>query len=459
MISLHAGWAEEDANLWWANLCGLVRELVVGRAVAAVGVTGMVPCVVLVDEDGDPLRLSIQQNDARALDEIAELRATFDGTRILARTGAAITQQSVAPTLMWLARHEPSMWSRAVLVQGSYDFIVSRLTGVAGVEIDWAVESGLYDLETEAWADDVLGAAGVSQALLPPIRQPLDIAGVVTPAAAAVTGLEVGIPVMAGVADHVAAAFAAGIVDEGEMLIKLGGAGDILMATDTPLIDERLFFDLHVIPGKFLPNGCMATSGSLVRWFQRELADGRSLRELDAEAESVASAAEGVLALPYFLGEKTPLNDPSARGAFVGLRLGHTRAHLYRAVLEAVAYGFRHHVEVFDELGHPPRRIRVSDGGARSAIWTQIIADVLNAPLEVIAGQGGAALGAAFVAGMAMGSFSDWREIERFADVGAIVQPRPCEVYERGYLTYRSLYPALRNLSRDLAPALKDGPS
>ena len=149
LISLHAGWAEEDANLWWANLCGLVRELVVGRAVVAVGVTGMVPCVVLVDEDGDPLRLSIQQNDARALDEIAELRATFDGTRILARTGAAITQQSVAPTLMWLARHEPSMWSRAVLVQGSYDFIVSRLTGVAGVEIDWAVESGLYDLETE----------------------------------------------------------------------------------------------------------------------------------------------------------------------------------------------------------------------------------------------------------------------------------------------------------------------
>ena len=174
---------------------------------------------------------------------------------------------------------------------------------------------------------------------------------------------------------------------------------------------------------------------------------------------SRASGAEGVLALPYFLGEKTPLNDPNARGAFVGLHLGHTRAHLYRAVLEAVAYGFRHHVEVFTELGHPPQRIRVSDGGARSAIWTQIIADVLNAPLEIVAGQGGAAVGAAFVAGMAMGSFSDWREIERFAEVGAIVQPRPCDVYERGYLAYRSLYPALQNLSRDLAPSLKEGPS
>ena len=448
LISPHAGWAEEDANLWWTNACELIRELAIGRPIAAVGVTGMVPCVVVLDKDGDPLRASIQQNDARAMDEIAELRATFDATRILARTGAPITQQSVAPTLMWLARYEPSVWSRVALIQGSYDFVATRLTGVPGVETNWAVESGLCDLESASWADDILAAAGVPSRLLPPIRQPLDVAGVVTPTAAVATGLAIGVPVMAGVADHVAAAFAAGVLDEGDLLVKLGGAGDILMATDAPLIDERLFFDLHVVPGKFLPNGCMATSGSLVRWFQRELAHGRPLRELDDEAAAVPPGADGVLALPYFLGEKTPLNDPNARGAFVGLHLGHTRAHLYRAVLEAVAYGFRHHVEVFTELGHPPQRIRVSDGGARSAVWTQTIADVLNAPLEIVGGQGGAAIGAAFVAGMATGSFSDWRQIERFGGVTATVIPRPADVYERGYHAYRGLYPALQDVLR-----------
>jgi xylulokinase len=446
LISRHAGWAEEDAGLWWANVCELVRELVVGRTIAAVGVTGMVPCVVLTDRQGRLLRPSIQQNDARAVDEITELRSSFDADRILARTGSPITQQSVAPTLLWLARHEPEVWSQAALVQGSYDFIVSRLTGAAGVEANWAVESGLFDLETNSWAEDILSTAGISSHLMPPVRQPLDIAGVVTEKAAVETGLEAGVPVMTGVADHVAAAFAAGVIDEGELLIKLGGAGDILMATDAPLIDERLFFDLHVIPGKFLPNGCMATSGSLIRWFQRELAQGCPLRDLDNEAQAIAAGAEGVLALPYFLGEKTPLNDPNARGAFVGLHLGHTRAHLYRAVLEAIAYGFRHHVDVFTELGHTPTRVRVSDGGAKSPIWTQIIADVLGTPIEIVGGQGGAAVGAAYVAGMAMGAFSDWRDIERFATVTGTVMPQPADVYERGYRAYRSLYPALKEV-------------
>lgn len=195
-----------------------------------------------------------------------------------------------------------------------------------------------------------------------------------------------------------------------------------------------------------MPNGCMATSGSLVRWFQRELADGRDLADLDAEAAAVQAGADGVVALPYFLGEKTPVHDPGARGAFVGLHLGHTRAHLYRAVLESIAYAFRHHVEVFSELGHAPRRIRVSDGGAKSATWTQIIADVLDMPLEIVGGLGGAAVGAAFVAGIASGALDDWREIERYTRVAATVQPRPCDAYEHGYRAYRALYPAIKEV-------------
>ena len=188
----------------------------------------------------------------------------------------------------------------------------------------------------------------------------------------------------------------------------------------------------------------MATSGSLIRWFQSELAGGVALERLDEEAAAVGPGAGGVVALPYFLGEKTPLHDPEACGAFVGLRLDHTRAHLYRAILEGVAFAFRHHLEIFRELGHPSLRARVCDGGAQSRVWTRIIADVLGVPLEPVALRSGSALGAAYLAGLGTGVFDDWRGIEAFVTIGETVESQPLEVYERNYRAYRSLYPAIK---------------
>lgn len=442
--SPHPGWAEEDTEDWWRNICELTRELVSDRQVAAVGVSGMVPCVILLDEEGGVLRRSIQQNDARAVEEISDLRRRLVDARVLERTGSPITQQSVGPTLMWLAGHEPDVLGRAGTVLGSYDLAAFRLTGERGVEANWALESGLFDLETGRWAEDIVAAVGVDPSLLPPIRRPDEIVGHVTPEAARETGLRTGSPVVAGSADHVASAFAAGIIDEGDLLVKLGGAGDILLATGEPLVDERLYLDFHLVPRKFLPNGCMAASGSLIRWFQTELAGGASLEQLDREAEETEPGAGGIVALPYFLGEKTPVNDPAARGAFVGLHLGHRRGHLFRAVLEATAFGFRHHVDVFVERGHPPRGVRVTNGGAGSRLWTQVTADVLGMPLEKLASHGGSALGAAFVAGMGAGSFSDWHEIERFVSVADVVEPQNHDAYDTPYRIYRALYPAIK---------------
>jgi xylulokinase len=444
--SPHPGWAEEDTEQWWANVCELARELASGTDVAAVGISGMVPCVILLDASGKVLRRSIQQNDARAVGEIEELRERLSGARILERTGSPITQQSVGPTFMWLARHEPQVWEQARTVLGSYDLVVSRLTGARGVEANWALESGLYDLETRAWAQDIVEAVGADVSLLPPVRRPDEVVGKVTGEAAAATGLDSGTPVVAGSADHVASAFAAGIVEEGDLLVKLGGAGDILLATEEPLVDERLYLDFHLAPGKYLPNGCMAASGSLIRWFQSHVAGGVPLDELDREAAEVSPGADGVVALPYFLGEKTPINDPGARGAFVGLHLGHQRGHLFRAVLEGIAFGFRHHVDVFVERGHPPRRVRVTNGGARSHVWAQITADVLGRPLEKLRTTGGSAIGAAFAAGIGVGTFSDWREIERFVEVAEVVEPHGHDAYQTPYRTYRALYPALREV-------------
>jgi xylulokinase len=233
-------------------------------------------------------------------------------------------------------------------------------------------------------------------------------------------------------------------VHEGDLLVKLGGAGDILLTTEEPLVDWRLFLDFHLAPGLYLPNGCMAASGSFIRWFQAEVAGGAPLAELDAEAAAIGPGAGGVIALPYMLGEKTPLQDPDARGAFVGLTLSTRRGHLFRAVLEGISFGFRHHLDVFAELGHVPQRVRVANGGARSALWKQVTADILGLPLETLRSHPGSALGAAFVAGMGVGAFRTWDEIDRFVEVGDVVEPRDHDRYEQAYRTFRALYPALK---------------
>ncbi len=448
--TLHAdrpGWAEEDVEQWWANVVDLCRELVPGREIAAVGVSGMVPCVILADADGRPIRRSIQQNDARAVDEIRELDRLLADALVLERTGSAITQQSVGPTALWLQRNEPEAWARTRTIAGSYDTIVRILTGERSVESNWALESGLYDMGTEAWAPDILAAARIDPSLLPPVRRPDEVVGRVTVAAAAATGLAPGTSVVAGSADHVASAFSAGLVRNGDLLVKLGGAGDILLATARPLVDRRLYLDYHLRPGLFLPNGCMAASGSFIRWFQAEVAGGESLARLDEEAEAAGPASGGVVALPYMLGEKTPIHDPDARGAFVGLTLSTTRGDLFRAVLESIAFGFRHHLDVFAELGQTPRRARVTNGGASSRLWKQVTADVLGLPLETLAGHPGSALGAAYVAGMGVGAFGSWDEIERFVRVNGVVEPRDHEAYERPYQVFRSLYPALQEVT------------
>lgn len=456
LSSPRPGWAEEDPEEWWRNVCDLVPRLLKdtrasGDAVAAVGVSGMVPTLICLDSNGEPLRPSIQQNDARAGDEIVELRATLAGANVLGRTGSGITQQSIGPKVLWLGRNEPDTLSRTTAMCGSYDFVVRRLSGGGcSTEANWALESGLYDLGSETWAEDICAASGTERRWLGDIRRPSEVVGETSMGEA---GLQVGVPVVAGSADHVASAFSAGLVEEGDLLVKLGGAGDILFTSAHPVVDKRLFLDYHPVPGLFLPNGCMAASGSVIRWFSEELAGDAPLGKLDREAEEAGVGAGGIVALPYFLGEKTPINDPWARGTFVGLHLGHKRGHLFRAILESIAFGFAHHVEVLEELGLRPRRVRVTNGGSRSRLWKQIVADVLGLPMESIVRHPGSSLGAAFTAGMGVGAFEDWSEIERFVEVDERVEPdeENHRRYRELYEIYRSLYPALVEQQHALA--------
>jgi xylulokinase len=459
-VALHspaAGWAEADSGDWWSAAAALVPELLSAAgaeaaAVEGVAAAGMVPALLPLDADGRPLRPAILQNDARAAAEVAELRERLATAGLLERTGSALSQQSIAPTLLWLRRHEPETFLATASLAGSYDWLAQRLGAEPHLERNWAIESGLFELGGDL-AGDVIEAAGASPALLPPVREPGEPVGRVGGPAAAATGLRPGTPIFAGLADHVSSAYGAGLLDPGEALVKLGGAGDVLVAAAEPLVDPRLYLDAHPLPSRWLPNGCMATSGSLVRWLQR-LAGDEDLARLDDAAGAVEPGAEGVVCLPYFLGEKSPLHDPDQRGAFVGLHLAHGVPHLYRAVLEAVAFGFRHHFDVFAEIGIEVGEVRVTNGGSRSTLWKQIIADVLGRPLRPVVDHPGASLGAAMAAAVGAGAAA-WEDVAGLVELGQAIEPHAAnrERYDELYEIYRGLEPALRPFAHRLAAA------
>jgi xylulokinase len=457
LSSPHPGWAQAETAQWWENVCLLVPRLLreagaTAADVAAVAATGMVPAVIPANAGGRPLRPAILQNDTRAKDEVRELAAALPGLDFVALTGSALTQQSVAPTLLWLARHEPEVWASTAMVLGSYDWLAVALGARPHVERNWALESGLYALADGSVLQPLLDAAGIRRDVLAEVASPGTVVGEVSAAAAAQTGLRPGTPIVVGGADHVLSAYAAGLASPGDWLVKLGGAGDILAVTSQVLVDQRLYLDAHPRQGLWLPNGCMATSGSLIRWFQSVVGDAPIA---DLEREAAAAAPAELICLPYFLGEKSPLHDPDLRGAFLGLHLGHTRGDLYRAILEAIAYGFRRHAGIFAERGIRLRETaRVSNGGSRSRVWKQILADVLGVVLEPVVDHPGAALGAALAAGVGGGLLADWSETGSLVTIGDPVEPdtslsgRYAEAYQIHLDAAAALTPISHRLAR-----------
>ncbi|MBW4030192.1 MAG: carbohydrate kinase [Acidobacteria bacterium] len=454
LYSDHPGWAEADPAEWWTATCEVIARLLAEsgcapRDVVALAVSGMVPAVVVCDERGVPLRRAILQNDARATGEIRELQRALEHLDLLRLTGSVLSQQSVSPTVLWLARSEPAVWSRTVSVQGSYDWLARQFGAEAHVEQNWALESGLYDLELRP-LNPVPAATQIDWPAFLPVRRPGSIVGEVSAAAAAASGLSAGTTIVVGGADHVLSAYGAGLVKSGDALIKLGGAGDILAVSKKVFVDRRLYLDAHPIPGSWLPNGCMATSGSVLRW-EQALFGGVALDTLDDEAR--VSRPGALVSLPYFLGEKTPLHDPDLRGVIAGLHLGTTRGDLHRSFLEGIAYGFKAHVDVFAEGGLELGNVRVTNGGSRSRLWREILADVLHRDLVSIVNHPGASYGAAVIAGIGTGMIHDWTYVTGALEKGEVISPRPenIAVYEERFQQFLQLGAASAPVSHSLA--------
>jgi xylulokinase len=460
LSSPFSGWAEEDTAEWWQNVREIIPELIAKAGVdpqdvRAVGVTGMLPAVVVMDAKGNVLRPSIQQSDGRCGDQVTELSAEIDEADFIARAGNGINQQLVAAKLRWIEQSEPEVFAKIATVFGSYDFINWKLTGEKAVEQNWALEAGFVDTATGALSDELIAIGHIPRSAVPPIAASHAILGHITAVAAAATGLAPGTPVVGGAADHIASAYVAGVTKPGDVLLKFGGATDIMIATKNLQPDPRMFLDLHLIPGLYMPNGCMASGGSALNWFVDKLAQGEAGKadaagftlhqHMDAIAAETPPGADGVQIIPYFLGEKTPLHDPDARGVIHGLSLNHDLRHMWRALLEGFGYAFRHHIEVFNEMGHPTTRYLASDGGSNSRLWMQICADILQQPVQLLMGHPGSCLGAAWMAAIGAGMSDDWEGVTAFVSYGDRIEPDPATValYDEGYRVFRQSYDAL----------------
>lgn len=449
LISTQHGWAEEDANVWRENLYSILSSLskeIDFSFLDSISVTGMVPALILLDEKCRPLRYSIQQNDMRSEKEIEYLKEKLEkDNSYFLLTGSHVNSQHIAPRLLWLKNHESEIVSQVTHILGSYDYIRFLLTGNIFIEYNWALESGLYSLEGQL-LEDVFSLTGCDKKILPPVIKSYEEAGVISKEASAMTGLPEGIKVYAGTADHVASAFATGARENGDLVLKLGGAGDILLSLDHLVLDDRLFIDYFCSSHcPFVLNGCTAASGSLIKWFKNEF--GGDFEELDKKAGTISAGSAGLVVLPYVLGEKTPIFDPNAKGVIFGLKLSHTKAHIYRAILESVAYAFRHHVDVFKEAGIVIKTVYITNGGSTSPLWRQIMADVLGCEVNYIEKNPGSCIGAAFIAGIANNVF-DEDVILDFVSQKKISYPnrKNKDIYDERYYVYRKLYPALKDL-------------
>jgi len=453
LLTPSPGFAEEDPFIWENNLYHLFQLMMkevptsIIQRIKAIGVTGMVPTLIPLDSTYRPLTHSIQQQDIRASLEIELLSKKIDPAWFFALTGNRLNQQHIGPKLLWLQAHQSEVFSQMKHIMGSYDYIRYLLCGVASIERNWALESGMWDISKQSWIPEIISLSGISESILPPVVGPLDIVGTTTERFTALTGFPSGVDVVGGSADHIASAFSTGARNHGDLVLKLGGAGDILLSVDNLITDDRLFIDYQCDGSNhYVLNGCTATSGSLLKWFKRE-AHLPDFETMDDEAASVGPLSAGITVLPYFMGEKTPLFDVNAKGVIFGLSLSHTKIHIYRAILEAVAYSFRHHLEVFAEHNILIQRVYITNGGSKSSLWRSILADVIGHDVYYIGNHPGSCLGGAVIAGKAVGIMDDGI-IDQFLET-ALHIPYSTEnhsTYINGYSTYRKLYESLKSL-------------
>jgi len=467
------GFFEHDAEqVWWRDFCLIVKNLlqksgIDPKEVLAIGASAIGSCVLPIDEQGQPLRPAILYGiDTRATAEINYLEQELGQIERFRAGGLHLDAQASGPKVLWIRNHEPELYEKTRWFLTSQAYLVYKLTGRASIDIYTAGGyTPLYDANRREWVEE---AARLITPLerLPQTYWSYEVVGEVTDEAARETGLAAGTPVVAGTTDAAAEAISAGVADFGDMMVMFGSSIFFIMKT-AELIRPRHFWSSNFLEeGAYAFLGGMSTSGSLTTWFRDQFAQFELEKEKEGGENAYAVLARlasaspigsrGLIALPYFEGERTPLHDPKARGVWFGLSLKHTKGDVYRAILEGVAFGIRHNFEAMGQEGVRPQRILAVGGGTQNRLWLQIVADVCMAELAVPEQQIGASYGDAFLAGMGIGLFKGLAEIKQWVKIKEVIQPdaESHKLYETNYQIFRELYTHTKPLMHKLADQL-----
>jgi len=466
LICPRAGWAEQDPEKWWHAVSKNVKVVLASSGLAVddvrgVGVCGQMHAPVPIDKDGNLLyRSPSLWCDKRNAPQCEKLKSAVDEEQLIKISANPITTPWTGIKIMWMKENAFEIYRKAYKFLVPKDYIVYKLTGE--VSIDWSEASGtfLFDAEKEKWSDELAGALGIDLEKLPSIYASHQVVGEITSEAEKTTGLRSGTPVVSGGGDFLCTLLGAGVVSEDRAADISGTASIVAFYSKKPLIDRRIMNLHHVVPG-WIPFGIV--EGGLLRWFKDEF--GKSEREeaakrglspykiMDEEAAKIPAGSDGLVLIPYFIGERT-MGSPYARGVFFGLTLAHRRAHLIRAIMEGITYASMQSVEVVRQLGLRPDSFRLIGGGAVSPLWRQIKADIYGLQTQVLSTYQGGVLGAAILAGVGAGAFKDASSVAN--EMVSIVEScnpieKNCETYHKLYKVYVQLHDSVQVLYDELA--------
>ncbi|WP_158594214.1 FGGY-family carbohydrate kinase [Cohnella faecalis] len=465
MIVPKPGLAEHDADgVWWHDFCLLVERILQATRISsdqikAIGCSAIAPAVLPVDREGKPLRPAILYGiDTRAVEEIRELEHRFGHANVFQRCGNDLSTQAVGPKILWIKKHEPEVYAQTARFLTATSYLVYRLTGKFKVD-HYTAGAGFtpfYDCQQHAWYPEFCkDIVEIDQ--LPEIGWTTDIAGVITDEAAQLTGLSRGTPVIIGTSDAAAEAVSVGVVKPGQMMLMYGSTAFFIEVTNEPIQDSRLWSAPYLFPDTYALLGGMSTTGAITRWMRDQFAvdlvkaeqySGKhAFESLMGEAVHIPPGSEGMVTLPYFSGERTPIQDPMASGVVFGLTLAHTRGHLFRSILEGVGYGINHHLEVMKEIGAMPSELVAVGGGTKNELWLQIVSDIAAEVQKVPKVTIGASYGDAFLAAVGSGHLqpgilSEWVQYDH--------EVTPNRLEHQKYMPYYSVFKDLYQSTKSL---------
>lgn len=459
----HTGWAEQNPEDWWAAVCATTHKLlaetrVKGDAIACITFSGQMQGVVALDNKARPLRSAIIWADQRSTEQVKRLGERIDARDVYRITGHRLSAAYSLHKILWIRDNQPDIFRQTYQFVHAKDAMVARLTGVFATEPSDASGMNLYDLEGGEWSATILQAAELDAEKLPKLVRSVDVVGEVLPQAAEEVGIPAGTPVVMGGGDGACASVGAGSVREGVAYSYVGSSAWVATASRQPIYDPdyRTFTFGHVVPGLFIPMGTMQAAGAAYQWTRDQLSP---LEKQMAGALGVSSyalmntvaaesppGANGVIFLPYLLGERAPRWNPKARAAFIGLTIRHTRADMMRAVLEGVAMNLCAILDALRKQGTHIAAIRAIGGGMRGGLWTQIMADLYGLPMQRLAVlEEATSMGAAVIGGVGVGLYPDFTIAERMNPITNTTLPNPAHraVYDAVYPIWDAAYRAL----------------